>query len=295
MEALLHFTDRDDPICKELETGNPLFLPHIHWLEGEKSTAALEGIWKDLLPKLRLAGISSLICVPLIAWREPQGMLLLASIDPDVVFAECDFFLAQSIGRSVGIAIQNAHLHEKAQHLTMRDPLTGVFNRRHFFEMVKDDLKRCQRYKTPLSIIMLDLDHFKRVNDTYGFAVGDQVLQVIARRCSQELRSMDKVARYGGSEFAILLPETPVEGARIAAERLCQRIADSSIEVQDALVFVTASLGVTGTDGSIANMDVETLLGQADQALFFAKQNGGKRVCAWQETLLGASDGFGRE
>ncbi len=280
------FAGKDDPLRQEMETGKPLFLPHIgliHPTDEEEEKARLV----KLVPKLQSAGVHSLIAVPITAWKELLGSLALFSLTPDVIFSERDLTLAQSVGRGAGIAIKNAKLYEEVQRLAVRDPLTGIFNRRYFFDLVQSEIIRSQRYQTPMSLIMLDIDHFKRVNDTYGHQIGDEVLKVVAQRCCQTLRTADWIARYGGEEFIFLFPETPLEGARQAAERLCRVIAASSIQVQDALVFITASLGVTGVENATPATTPESLLIQADQALYCAKQNGRNQVAVWEQSLLG--------
>jgi len=162
-----------------------------------------------------------------------------------------------------------AHLLEKQAHT---DPLTGLANRRHFMEVAEAELARSRRYDTPLSMLMIDIDHFKEVNDAYGHRAGDRVLQQLARTCQEILREVDVAGRVGGEEFAILLPETEVEGAFEVAERLRTAVAAAEVPREEGLpIRITVSVGVAAIDGS-TNLD--TLMSQADDALYDAKHCG---------------------
>ena len=162
------------------------------------------------------------------------------------------------------------------------DALSGLPNRRAFFEQAGQELKRAKRYGKPLCVIMLDIDRFKHINDTYGHAAGDRVIRNIAEMAGAVLRDSDLPARIGGEEFALLLPESTLEGAMTVAERLRKRIAEAPMQVDDALLHVTASFGVAayGPD----NETVDDLLAAADQVLYVAKRTGRNRVvCAQGE------------
>lgn len=163
--------------------------------------------------------------------------------------------------------------------LATTDPLTGVFNRRRFFERGKSELARCERYQHPLSLMMLDIDHFKRVNDTYGHAVGDIVLKAFCQACTAQVRATDTMARIGGEEFAILLPEASLEQAHQLAERI--RIAIENLEVvnENHKIHFTVSIGLS--EWSPQNHSIEALLEVADRALYQAKQSGRNRVCGY--------------
>ena len=158
------------------------------------------------------------------------------------------------------------------------DPLTGLFNRRHFMTLAEADLARATRYRLPLSAIMLDIDHFKRINDSRGHRTGDLVLQNLAQLTKQTLRDVDIVGRLGGEEFAILLPQTGLDQALEVAERLRLAIAQSEVMPDAGLpLHYTASLGVACvTEGAPTNVD--TLLSEADQALYAAKKSGRNKV-----------------
>ncbi len=173
-------------------------------------------------------------------------------------------------------------LHKQAT----TDPLTGLFNRRYFFDLAEGEFRRAKRYQSDLSIILIDLDDFKRINDTLGHMVGDQALQVIAKTSQEALRGTDVLARYGGEEFAILLPETNSANAWHAAERLRGRIEQTFIETESGLVRLTASLGIANLlagDIESEQFTLDKLITRADQALYQAKRAGRNRVCVWTE------------
>ncbi len=166
---------------------------------------------------------------------------------------------------------------EEVQRLAITDSLTGLHNRRHLLELARHEIRRARRYQLPMSVFMLDIDEFKRVNDTYGHAVGDQVLQGVVECCRQELRGVDVIGRYGGDEFAAVLPEAGLHVACQVAERLRKSIAQKPLDTKSGQVTVTVSLGVAGLDDE--HLAPETLFDRADQALYVAKQSGRNRVC----------------
>ena len=157
-----------------------------------------------------------------------------------------------------------------------KDPLTGVSNRRAFFERAQEEHRRACRYKTTFSILMLDIDYFKRVNDRYGHTAGDQVLQHIARLCAQSLREIDRFGRYGGEEFIALLPQTGHEAALVTAERLRSLVEQAVIPVEAGEIRCTVSVGMATFLGDCESL--EGLLERADQALYRAKRAGRNRV-----------------
>ncbi len=159
------------------------------------------------------------------------------------------------------------------------DALTGLANRRRFFEVGESELLRARRYGTPLSVLMLDIDHFKDVNDAHGHSAGDRVLQSLSRTCLEVMRTVDVAGRVGGEEFAILLPETGLEGAVEVAERLRVAIAKSAVARDEgAPIRYTVSIGVAALDG---NSNLDTLVSQSDTALYDAKRGGRNRVCTF--------------
>lgn len=178
------------------------------------------------------------------------------------------------------IAIENRHAREELEQLAYSDYLTGLANRRHFLELAEEELARTIRYGRQLSILMLDVDRFKQVNDTYGHKIGDIVLQNLSALCRSTLRNVDVIGRMGGEEFAVLLPETGADQAVEVAERLRAAIAAAHVTLSGGLpLHFTVSLGVTSLVERDANIDM--LLNQADQALYRAKSEGRNRVCRY--------------
>jgi diguanylate cyclase (GGDEF)-like protein/PAS domain S-box-containing protein len=174
------------------------------------------------------------------------------------------------------------HELEKQAHI---DYLTGVNNRRYFMQQAELELARTKRYNTHLSILTMDIDLFKQVNDNYGHKVGDQVLKKLAAICSEALREIDIIGRVGGEEFAILLPETDKTNALDAAERLRAAIADNLIPIENGLpIRMTVSIGVASLTSNDDNLDV--LLSQSDEALYEAKKSGRNKVCCYTENKL---------
>ena len=171
---------------------------------------------------------------------------------------------------------QRKELEAELFHQANTDSLTGVSNRRFFLTQAEQEWRRSRRFARDLSVMMVDVDHFKPINDQYGHAVGDAVLQGIVKRAMESLRQSDMLGRIGGEEFAVLMPETTMEAALDAAERLRKHIADRSIVADLTAIPCTVSVGVAHL--SSADDTVEQLLNQADAALYRAKANGRNRV-----------------
>ncbi len=173
---------------------------------------------------------------------------------------------------------QRKQMELELQQKAYTDYLTEVSNRGHFMELGEKELSRSLRYEAPLAILMLDIDWFKRINDSYGHKLGDMVLKKLADICRSTLREIDIIGRMGGEEFAILLPETDQQQGLEVAERLRVAIADMKIPMKDGLpVQITVSIGVASVVSDDDNMDI--LLNRADEALYQAKKNGRNRVC----------------
>lgn len=158
-----------------------------------------------------------------------------------------------------------------------RDPLTGIWNRNAIFDILRREVARSERENTPLAIVMIDLDHFKQLNDTYGHMAGDAVLREATARMSVNIRTYDAVGRYGGEEFLIVLPGCDVCSGAARAERLREAVAMHPFDTSEGRLTVTCSLGVASTAGS-NTFDCDTLIRIADAALYRAKHNGRNRV-----------------
>jgi diguanylate cyclase (GGDEF)-like protein len=171
---------------------------------------------------------------------------------------------------------------EKLFAMATQDSLTGVRNRRYFLEGLESEVARCRRHGRPLSLLSLDADYFKAVNDTFGHEAGDRVLRRIADTCRGNLREVDLVGRMGGEEFAIAMPDTDLETARMAAERLRLMVAAERIDYDDQTLQVTMSVGISalrdnGLDFSVEHC-IEDLMRRSDKALYQAKKAGRNRV-----------------
>ena len=187
--------------------------------------------------------------------------------------------LVQALANEAAIALENARLFKELELLSTIDPLTGLHNRRHFNAAAVLEFERSTRYDLPLSAIMMDIDHFKNVNDTYGHATGDEVLVRLAALCKKSVRLTDIVARFGGEEFCFLLPQTTLIPARDLAERLRAALAELRFESGTGEFTVTASFGVSNRLNS--NDSLKNLLDRSDQALYEAKGTGRNKVVEW--------------
>ncbi len=165
--------------------------------------------------------------------------------------------------------------HDELRGLAMQDALTGASNRRHLLDVLDREVARCPRHGRALSVLLLDIDHFKQVNDTFGHAAGDEVLRRLAGVIAPMVRREDCFARHGGEEFALVLPETPVESARLLAEKIRRRVEEERFEVGGRRVELTVSVGVAALAGAEAPAE---LLGAADAHLYEAKRAGRNRV-----------------
>ncbi|MBC8056879.1 MAG: GGDEF domain-containing protein [Rhizobiales bacterium] len=173
--------------------------------------------------------------------------------------------------------------HDALHQSVSCDHLTGLVNRRAFFEAANFELQRWQRMPRPLSLVLIDADHFKAINDTHGHAAGDTVLRQLAVAMGETFRGMDVIARVGGEEFAILLPGTDGEGARAVAARLGQLIEAQTVEVDGASIRYTVSAGTAAMEPGVDS--IEDLMKRADTALYAAKTNGRNRVVCWTDDL----------
>lgn len=177
------------------------------------------------------------------------------------------------------LALNLKEANDKLRKLAFRDDLTGLYNHRYFQEILEAEIQRSIRYKHPVSLLLLDVDFFKRVNDTYGHPAGDHVLRQISLKMAKLVRHCDIVARYGGEEFAIILPEIQKNGAKVLAQRIRRGIEQLQITINSQKIGLTVSVGVSSTDDIEGVKDARpALINNADQALYAAKRNGRNRV-----------------
>ncbi|MCC7492315.1 MAG: diguanylate cyclase [Fimbriimonadaceae bacterium] len=226
----------------------------------------------------------SLLSVPLTIGTEVVGVLNVNNKTNNAVFTAHDLQNLTLLASQAAVSIENARLYETLQRLAVTDPLTRLFRRNYFEEQFDNELRRSQRYGRALSVMMIDIDFFKRINDTYGHPVGDRVLQGLAGLLRRYARKDDVIARYGGEEFVTLLVETDGPGAVLAGERIRQAAEAQEFEIGDGRVLrLTISVGTASfpPDGD----DREGLLQRADLALYAAKHGGRNRVCSYHEGL----------
>lgn len=219
--------------------------------------------------------VRSILAVPIKLGDKVIGMLSSQSYQPSAYTTE-DQSLLEMLASYAAIGLDNARLFSEVQKLAITDSLTGIYNRRHLIESGQREFSRSRRFQRPLSVILLDIDRFKVVNDTYGHPVGDQVLQVLTRRIQTMIREIDILGRYGGEEFIIVLPETQRDAAAIVAERLRMCAGNIPIQTSRGNVVITLSLGIA--EDSYEVTDFEALVARADEAMYAAKNAGRDRI-----------------
>lgn len=266
----------------------------------------------DSVMALRLR---SVLCVPLIAKGNTLGAIYIENRTEKNLFTEKDIKPLEHFAAQAAVSIENAILNDELEdrvairtaelkrineillaeieerkrmekqlhHLATTDPLTGALNRRHFFELAEKEFDRSKRHSREVSVILVDVDHFKETNDTYGHVAGDQLLKTIAERFINNLRKMDIFGRYGGDEFVILLPETNIDQAHQAAERFHKAVTLDSVETSRGMIPIQISIGVASLNNS---EDMEKLLIKTDQALYKAKEMGRNRVVVFSDEKI---------
>ncbi|HEX6033820.1 MAG TPA: GGDEF domain-containing protein [Anaerolineales bacterium] len=186
------------------------------------------------------------------------------------------------IARQLASTIKTSRLHSQVTELSLKDPLTGIHNRRYFDLFLKNEVNRSAWLSSGLAIILLDIDHFKKYNDTYGHQAGDKALQNVALCIQEGRRTTDVAARIGGEEFALILPETQMEGAQVVAEKI-QQVIGASPNFEHP---ISVSMGISAGFGPEA--EAEVLIKEADQALYEAKQTGRNRICVFEGSIYKA-------
>jgi diguanylate cyclase (GGDEF)-like protein len=223
-------------------------------------------------PGISAEGETTYLRLPLLFEESLLGILWIWSR----YFTEADLSVMSTFAQQVASALKRARLFQEVQSLALTDHLTGLQNRRSLFELGRIEFTRSQRMDRPFCCLMLDLDHFKKINDEYGHPVGDLVLQEFAQRCQRSVREIDLIGRYGGEELVIFLPETNSETAMQVAERLRESVAKAPIRILDKDLQITVSIGVSRRDEN--TLELETLIARADQAMYVAKYKGRNRV-----------------
>ena len=186
--------------------------------------------------------------------------------------------LKQAKEKAEKLASDLKEANDKLRELVFRDSLTGLFNHRYFQELMEQELSRSQRYQRPLSLIMFDIDHFKKVNDTFGHPRGDLVLKAVSSVVKARTRDSDILARYGGEEFALVLPETDLNGAVVLAERCRKSVEQMEVQTEGQTIKATISVGVTTFPPDSAGFGKAKVIDAADQALYNSKHTGRNRI-----------------
>jgi diguanylate cyclase (GGDEF)-like protein len=226
--------------------------------------------------RANLRGMQSLLILPLIVREDAIGTLALAARARDV-FGDSLRPTLELLANHVAAALSNAALFRRLEELATTDGLTGCLNKRAFHDELEKKLRAAERFNRPLSLLVTDIDHFKRVNDTYGHAIGDVVIKELGEILKRVKRDTDVVARFGGEEFCVLCEETDTKGARLLAERIREELGATVFSTELGKLGVTASLGVATFPVDAA--DGGGLFEVADKALYAAKRNGRNRVC----------------
>jgi diguanylate cyclase (GGDEF)-like protein len=232
-----------------------------------------------LMPfKVQNAG--SIFVLPLVYERDILGMVVLLFDKPNMLGTH-EIELLEVLGNQAATSIANAKLYEEIERLAVTDGLTGLFNHRHFQEKLAEEFSRLERFSEPISLLIIDIDHFKKINDTYGHPVGDAVLKKVSGIIRKTIRNIDIPARYGGEEFAVILLGTDANGALKMADRLRRSVADAGFSSGQNTFSVTVSIGISTYTREMKKR--EDLVEQADKALYYAKRNGRNRSIPWGE------------
>jgi len=225
--------------------------------------------------------VSSDICFPMIVAGTPEGVL---GVAPEPPLTEHQRNILSAAAALLAVSLKNSQLFREVRENSVRDALTGCFNRAHAMEVLDAEIRRARRSKLPLSLIMFDLDNFKEINDRHGHLCGDAVLAAVGSRMKSELRGSDMKCRYGGDEFMLILPDTPLAGAKQVSENLRTALESHHITWNADQVRVTASFGVAVVNPT--DLDPLAAIARADAALYRAKERGRNDVVAEEQPTL---------
>jgi diguanylate cyclase (GGDEF)-like protein len=287
-EFILKYTVPEDhaPLCKK-EIDLQIECGIFSWIVNRRQPA--------LIPALAFEKVKSIVMLPLSTVKRTLGVVMILTPIEESFITQENMKLLTMLTKECSLVMENTLLYERLRrkHLSLEkankeikllsrtDSLTGCYNRGHLNELLPREINRAVRYKHPMALAMCDIDHFKKVNDTYGHQCGDEVLKIFVQSITDLIRAdTDWLARYGGEEFLLVLPETKLENAYGLAERLRKHIAQKILETAEDRVSITASFGVTGFDASTSsnNITAETLINTADKYLYEAKKQGRNKV-----------------
>ncbi len=276
--------DRDD---EELPVKGPVNIykkdPFDEWIIKNKYTLFIKNMDDDIrFRNLRKDWImfKSFIAIPLFENKRLIGMLKFYSKEPDA-FGNEDVRLLNYLGDISSSVVENSILYKKTEALSIQDGLTGLYIRRYFIEKLDEEMKRAQQSDVVFSYLMIDIDHFKDCNDTYGHLFGDKVLKILGGFLKEGLRDVDIIGRYGGEEFVIILPNTNMNGAKFVADRLRDGFSNLRISVNE-----NESMKLTLSFGGVEfkkTMKLTEIVNKADKALYYSKENGRNKVTFWED------------
>ena len=265
------------PMVAAVRSKNLLVVNDIEQLKTHNQTKAGSKS-TDRNYKTKSCLIASLLCQ-----NRVVGVLNLTDKADGKQFDQDDIALIELFRQLIGSSIGNVKLFEKTQRLAQTDGLTNMYNHRAFYESLESEIRRSQRYGGNISIIMADIDNLKPVNDNYGHRAGDMVIQQISRRIHACIRQIDMAARYGGDEFAIILPNTPLEDAVLVANRMVKMVSEMPAIWDHHKLELSISVGVGQFDATLTPGDVTRA---TDEALYAAKQAGKNQVRVFEATGL---------
>jgi diguanylate cyclase (GGDEF)-like protein len=219
------------------------------------------------------------VCFPMIIAGTPEGVL---GVAPEPPLTDHQRSVLSAAAALLAVSLKNAELFREIRENSVRDGLTSCFNRTYAIEILDTELRRARRSKLPLSLLMFDLDNFKAINDRHGHLCGDAVLAAIGAIMKAELRGSDVKCRYGGDEFLVILPDTPVGGAKQVSDNLRRAIAERPVMWNDGQISVTASFGITAVN--LSDHDPRSAIARADTALYRAKQVGRNAIQVEEQT-----------
>jgi diguanylate cyclase (GGDEF)-like protein/PAS domain S-box-containing protein len=276
-----YWKDEHDPFPPPQKPGRGLTE---YVLRTGRSQLVSTEVLHDLLARGDVADVGTpaidWVGVPLKVEDRLIGVMAVQSYTQSLRFTQVETDILSFVSAQAAMAIERKRAEEAIRYLATTDSLTSLYNRHHFFELARREFKRARRYTHPLSIIMLDIDNLKPINDAEGHLAGDWLIQFVARECIGLLRRTDLLGRYGGDEFVALLPETGLLVAQQVIERLREVIAQKPYLHEGRELRTTISAGLAALDEDCANL--EALLGRADRALYAAKQTGKNKVSIWK-------------
>jgi len=244
-------------------------------------------LMKDVIKHIKPLGIKSIIVIPIIFNDEVIGTLFLKTSKISRTFTKKEINLCIAFANASANIIYNAYIHEKVkkerdrlEKLAITDYLTGLYNVRYFYVRLKEEFSRTKRYNIPLCCIMIDVDHFKKINDSYGHRIGDIVLRELSQLIKRNIRKSDVLARYGGEEFILLLPNTSLDGAIVKAENIRKLIKEHSFKTLRKKELITVSAGIACSSNKKVKSE-DDLITLSDTALFQAKNKGRDNVAIY--------------